>query len=135
MLFTLYSRTDGAENISGTYRVTHRSESELEVTRMDGDPLVPGTASGRTLLTLNRSAEKAGPEPERNEFDEAYKKDHHPHSNDMHGDFLAEQLDNKLVGGVSMLSGYVEKGAPRREKCSSMPLRGDMFRGSVIDSE
>lgn len=50
MLFTLYSRTDGAENISGTYRVTHRSESELEVTRMDGDPLVPGTASGRTLI-------------------------------------------------------------------------------------
>lgn len=31
------------------------------------------------------------------------------HSNDMHGDFLAEQLDDKLVGGVSMLSGYVEK--------------------------
>lgn len=50
MLFTLYSRTDGAENISGTYRVTRRSESELEVTRMDGDPLVPGTASGRTLI-------------------------------------------------------------------------------------
>ena len=36
------------------------------------------------------------------------------HSNDMHGDFLAEQLDNKLVGGVSMLSGYVEK--VRREE-------------------
>lgn len=35
---------------SGTYRVTRRSESELEVTRMDGDPLVPGTASGRTLI-------------------------------------------------------------------------------------
>lgn len=50
MRFTLYGRTDGAENISGTYRVTRLSESELEVTRMDGDPLVPGTASGRTLI-------------------------------------------------------------------------------------
>lgn len=50
MRFTLYSQTDGAENINGTYRVTRLSESELEVTRMDGDPLVPGTASGRTLI-------------------------------------------------------------------------------------
>ena len=25
------------------------------------------------------------------------------HSNDMHGDFLAEQVDEKLTGGVSML--------------------------------
>ena len=30
------------------------------------------------------------------------------HSNDMHGDFLAEQIDEKLVGGVSMLSGDIE---------------------------
>ena len=30
------------------------------------------------------------------------------HSNDMHGDFLAEQLDDRLLGGVSMLSGYVQ---------------------------
>lgn len=44
------------------------------------------------------------------------------HSNDMHGDFLAEQLDNKLVGGVSMLSGYVEK-VRREEKMFSMPLQ------------
>ena len=27
------------------------------------------------------------------------------HSNDMHGDFLAEKIDSSLVGGVSMLSG------------------------------
>ena len=27
------------------------------------------------------------------------------HSNDLHGDFLAERIDNKLVGGGSMLSG------------------------------
>ncbi len=25
------------------------------------------------------------------------------HSNDLHGDFLAEQVDENLVGGVSML--------------------------------
>ena len=34
------------------------------------------------------------------------------HSNDLHGDFLAEQVDEKLVGGVSMLSGYIEKVSP-----------------------
>ena len=31
------------------------------------------------------------------------------HSNDMHGDFLAEQIDERLGGGVSLLSGYVNK--------------------------
>ena len=31
------------------------------------------------------------------------------HSNDLHGDFTAEQVDEKLVGGVSCLSGYVNK--------------------------
>ena len=25
------------------------------------------------------------------------------HSNDMHGDFLAEKIDDNLVGGVSMI--------------------------------
>ena len=31
------------------------------------------------------------------------------HSNDLHGDFLAQKIDEKLIGGVSMLSGYVNK--------------------------
>ena len=31
------------------------------------------------------------------------------HSNDLHGDFLAKEIDEKLVGGVSHLSGYVQK--------------------------
>ena len=31
------------------------------------------------------------------------------HSNDLHGDFLAEKVDDKLIGGVSRLSGYVNK--------------------------
>lgn len=29
------------------------------------------------------------------------------HSNDLHGDFLAEHIDEKLIGGVSLLSGYI----------------------------
>ena len=39
------------------------------------------------------------------------------HSNDMHGDFLAEQIDERLVGGVSLLSGYVNKVRREEKKC------------------
>lgn len=56
------------------------------------------------------------------------------HSNDMHGDFLAENVDENLVGGVSMLSGYVNK-VRNEEKNTLYCIAGDMFRGSVIDSE
>ena len=56
------------------------------------------------------------------------------HSNDLHGDFLAEQIDEKLIGGVSMLSGYVDR-VRNEEKNSIYCIAGDMFRGSVIDSE
>ena len=56
------------------------------------------------------------------------------HSNDMHGDFLAENADENLVGGVSMLSGYVDK-VRREEQNTLYCIAGDMFRGSVIDSE
>ncbi len=52
----------------------------------------------------------------------------------MHGDFLAEQIDQRLVGGVSLLSGYVNK-VRREEKNVIYAVAGDMFRGSVIDSE
>ena len=31
------------------------------------------------------------------------------HSNDLHGDFVAESVDTGLVGGVSMLCGYINK--------------------------
>lgn len=48
------------------------------------------------------------------------------HSNDMHGDFLAEQIDEKLVGGVSFLSGYVNM-VRRQEKTYSMRLREICF--------
>ena len=56
------------------------------------------------------------------------------HSNDLHGDFLAEQVDQKLVGGVSRLSGYVNK-VRNEEKNVIYTISGDMFRGSLIDSE
>ena len=56
------------------------------------------------------------------------------HSNDMHGDFLAEKIDCKLVGGVSLLCGYVNK-VRAEERNVLYCIAGDMFRGSVIDSE
>ena len=56
------------------------------------------------------------------------------HSNDLHGDFLAEEIDSELVGGVSMLSGYINK-VRSEEKNVIYAIAGDMFRGSVIDSE
>lgn len=48
------------------------------------------------------------------------------HSNDLHGDFLAEQVDEKLVGGVSMLSGYIEK-VRAEEPNTIYAIAGDMF--------
>lgn len=53
------------------------------------------------------------------------------HSNDLHGDFLAEQVDEKLVGGVSMLSGYIEK--VRAEQPNTIyVIAGDMFRARSL---
>ena len=56
------------------------------------------------------------------------------HSNDLHGDFLAEETDAKLIGGVSMLSGYVDRTRSEEENVIYC-IAGDMLRGSVIDSE
>lgn len=56
------------------------------------------------------------------------------HSNDLHGDFLAEKVDEKLIGGVSRLSGYINK-VRNEEKNVIYSISGDMFRGSLIDSE
>ena len=56
------------------------------------------------------------------------------HSNDLHGDFLPKEKDGKQTGGLARLSGYVRK--VRSEKQNVIyALAGDMFRGSVIDSE
>jgi len=58
------------------------------------------------------------------------------HSNDMHGDFLAEVqgAGGKLIGGLSLLSGYIGQ-VRREEKNVLFTISGDMLQGSVIDSE
>lgn len=56
------------------------------------------------------------------------------HSNDMHGDFLEDKVNEKLTGGVSMLSGYLTK-CRNEDPNVIYAIAGDMFRGSVIDSE
>ena len=56
------------------------------------------------------------------------------HSNDLHGDFLPKETDGKETGGLSRLSGYVTKTRSERENVI-YAIAGDMFRGSIIDSE
>ena len=56
------------------------------------------------------------------------------HSNDMHGDFLAESKEGYHEGGVSLLSGYIKQ-VRSEEKNVLFAIAGDMFRGSIIDSE
>ena len=59
------------------------------------------------------------------------------HSNDMHGDFLAEVNEGKkggLVGGLALLSGYINK-VRAEEKNVLYVIAGDMVQGSMIDSE
>ncbi|NLC30098.1 MAG: bifunctional metallophosphatase/5'-nucleotidase, partial [Chloroflexi bacterium] len=58
------------------------------------------------------------------------------HSNDMHGDFLAEVDSGKgeLIGGLSLLSGYINQ-VRSEEKNVIYTISGDMLQGSVIDSE
>ncbi len=58
------------------------------------------------------------------------------HSNDMHGDFLAEVQSGggKLMGGLALLSGYINK--VRSEEPNVLYfISGDMVQGSLIDSE
>ena len=56
------------------------------------------------------------------------------HSNDMHGDFFAEPKNGYHEGGVSLLSGFVKQ-VRDEEKNVLFAIAGDMFRGSIIDSE
>lgn len=56
------------------------------------------------------------------------------HSNDLHGDFLEENVNSELVGGVSMLSGYIQK-VRNEEENVIYAVAGDMLRGSIIDTE
>lgn len=56
------------------------------------------------------------------------------HSNDMHGDFFDDQEHDKLVGGISLLSGYVRRQRRTHKNCCYV-ISGDMLQGSIIDSE
>ena len=56
------------------------------------------------------------------------------HSNDMHGDFLPKDKDGKKTGGLPLLSGYVKK-VRKEEENVVYVIAGDLFRGSIIDSE
>ena len=58
------------------------------------------------------------------------------HSNDMHGDFLAEvrEGDGHLIGGLALLSGYLNK-VRKEEENVIYVIAGDMVQGSLIDSE
>lgn len=58
------------------------------------------------------------------------------HSNDMHGDFLAEMRggESGLIGGLSLLAGYVNKVRKEEENVLYI-ISGDMLQGSLIDSE
>ncbi len=57
------------------------------------------------------------------------------HSNDIHGDFFATETHKKLVGGMSMLSGYVQKVRAEEKDPVLYVISGDMLQGSIIDQE
>lgn len=58
------------------------------------------------------------------------------HSNDMHGDFLAEvkKGSGELIGGLGLLSGYISK-VREEEDNVIYAIAGDMVQGSLIDAE
>ncbi len=58
------------------------------------------------------------------------------HSNDMHGDFFAEQAagGGELIGGLPLLSGYINKVRAEEENVLFV-ISGDMVQGSIIDSD
>ncbi len=58
------------------------------------------------------------------------------HSNDMHGDFLAEAASGsgEMIGGLALLSGYINKVRCEEENVL-YAIAGDMVQGSLIDSE
>ena len=56
------------------------------------------------------------------------------HSNDLHGDFIPKVVDGVETGGLPRLSGYIKK-ARSENKNVIYANAGDMFRGSIIDSE
>lgn len=57
------------------------------------------------------------------------------HSNDMHGDFFAKETHDRMVGGMSRLSGYVHKVREEEQDPVLYVISGDMLQGSIIDQE
>lgn len=57
------------------------------------------------------------------------------HSNDLHGDFLPKEVDGVMTGGIARLSGYVRQARRESNDAVLYAIAGDMFRGSIIDSE
>ena len=56
------------------------------------------------------------------------------HSNDLHGSFHSQDIDEQTKGGISMLSGYVDQ--VRNSKPNVLYcIAGDMLQGSLIDTE
>lgn len=58
------------------------------------------------------------------------------HSNDMHGDFLAETHgeEGHLIGGLALLSGYLNR-VRQDERNVLYVISGDMVQGSLLDAE
>ncbi len=58
------------------------------------------------------------------------------HSNDMHGDFLAEQdpYTGRKTGGLALISGYLNKVRHEEENVLFL-IAGDIVQGNLIDSE
>jgi 5'-nucleotidase/UDP-sugar diphosphatase len=57
------------------------------------------------------------------------------HSNDMHGDFLTDETgDGKHVGGLALLSAYINK-VRKEEENVLYVIAGDIVQGGLIDSE
>lgn len=58
------------------------------------------------------------------------------HSNDIHGDFMAEVRagGGPLLGGLALLSGYIAR-VRQEEENVIYAVAGDMVQGSLIDSE
>lgn len=57
------------------------------------------------------------------------------HSNDMHGDFFAKETHDRMVGGMSRLSGYIHKVREEESDPVLYVISGDMLQGSIIDQE
>ena len=56
------------------------------------------------------------------------------HSNDIHGDFSPEEKNGVMSGGIARMAGYINK-VREEEKNVLYAVAGDMFKGSIIDSE